>query len=152
MAPYDECAQMTLFQHKVISFWLHHPGEKARLVPLDAQWLWQPNVVETRGRPGAGGWLDTLRSSAEPAYMIPLYLLAVAGLFLVPRFLAVLTVVLLGYQTLVAMLFVGETRYRAPWDFLLALLAGATITELLRRWSQIRLLRSRDGIRGDVSA
>jgi 4-amino-4-deoxy-L-arabinose transferase-like glycosyltransferase len=152
VAPYDECAQMTLFQHKVISFWLHHPGEKARLVPLDAQWLWQPNVVETRGRPGAGGWLDTLRSSAEPAYMIPLYLLAVAGLFLVPRFLAVLTVVLLGYQTLVAMLFVGETRYRAPWDFLLALLAGATITELLRRWSQIRLLRSREGIRGDVSA
>jgi 4-amino-4-deoxy-L-arabinose transferase-like glycosyltransferase len=131
--PYDECAQMTMFQHKVISFWMHHPGEKARLVPLDAQWLWQPNVVETRGRPGAGGWLDTLRSSAEPAYMIPLYLLATAGLFLVPRFLAALGVLLLGYQTVVAMLFVGETRYRAPWDFVLALLAGAALVELTAR-------------------
>jgi 4-amino-4-deoxy-L-arabinose transferase-like glycosyltransferase len=150
--PYDECAQMTMFQHKVISFWIHHPGEKARLVPLDAQWLWQPDVVETRGRPGAGGWLDTLRSTAEPAYMIPLYLLAAAGLFLVPRFVAALAVLLLGYQTLVAMLFVGETRYRAPWDFLLALLAGATVAELLRRRSQIRLLRGREGISGDVSA
>jgi hypothetical protein len=143
---------MTMFQHKVISFWIHHPGEKARLVPLDAQWLWQPDVVETRGRPGAGGWLDTLRSTAEPAYMIPLYLLAAAGLFLVPRFVAALAVLLLGYQTLVAMLFVGETRYRAPWDFLLALLAGATVAELFRRRSQIRLLRGREGISGDVSA
>ena len=41
-----------------------------------------------------------------------------------PRFLALLTVLLLGYQTLVAMLFVGETRYRVPWDFLIALLAA----------------------------
>ena len=131
--PYDECAQMTEFQHKVISFWIHHPGEKARLVPLDAQWLWQPNVVETRGRPGAGSWLDTVRTTAEPAYMIPLYLLALIGLFLVPGWFAALTVLLLGYQTLVAMLFVGETRYRVPWDFLLALLASAALVDLSRR-------------------
>jgi 4-amino-4-deoxy-L-arabinose transferase-like glycosyltransferase len=131
--PYDECAQMNEFQSKVVRFWLDHPGEKARLIPLDAQWLWQPDVVETRGRPGAGSWLDTLRSSAEPAYMIPLYLLAFVGLFFVPRFLAVLSVLLLGYQTLVAMLFVGETRYRVPWDFLLALLASAAIVELTAR-------------------
>ena len=131
--PYDECAQMTEFQHKVISFWIHHPGEKARLVPLDAQWLWQPNVVETRGRPGAGSWLDTVRTTAEPAYMLPLYVLALVGLFLVPRWFAALTVLLLGYQTLVAMLFVGETRYRVPWDFLLALLASAALVDLSRR-------------------
>jgi 4-amino-4-deoxy-L-arabinose transferase-like glycosyltransferase len=137
VAPYDECGQMATFQHKVISFWVHHPGEKAKLVPLDAQWLWQPNVVETRGRPGAGGWLDTLRSGAEPAYVIPLYLLALAGLFLVPRFFATLTVLLLGYQTLVAMLFVGETRYRVPWDFLLGLLAGAALENLWRRRDSI---------------
>ena len=133
VVPYDECAQMTEFQHKVISFWIHHPGEKARLVPLDAQWLWQPNVVETRGRPGAGSWLDTVRTTAEPAYVIPLYLLALVGLFLVPRWFAGLTVLLLGYQTLVAMLFVGETRYRVPWDFLLALLASAALVDLSRR-------------------
>ncbi|HZR95201.1 MAG TPA: glycosyltransferase family 39 protein [Gaiellaceae bacterium] len=133
VAPYDECAQMTMFQHKVIRFWVDHPGEKARLIPLDAQWLWQPSVVETRGRPGAGSWLDTLRGSAEPAYMIPLYVLGAVGLFFVPRFFATLAVLLLGYQTLVAMLFVGETRYRVPWDFLIALLAGTAIVELSAR-------------------
>ena len=131
--PYDECAQASMFERKVISFWVHHPGDKARLVPLDAQWFWQPSVVETRGRPGAGGVLDTLRAWAEPAYMVPLYVLAAVGLFLVPRFLAWLVVVLLGYQTAVAVLFVGETRYRAPWDFLLALLAAAAIVELYSR-------------------
>jgi 4-amino-4-deoxy-L-arabinose transferase-like glycosyltransferase len=133
VTPYDECAQMTMFQKKVERFWLDHPGEKARLILLDAQWLWQPDVVETRGRPGAGSWLDTLRSSAEPAYMIPLYILGVVGLFFVPRFFAMLTVLLLGYQTIVAMLFVGETRYRVPWDFLLALLAATAIVELTAR-------------------
>jgi 4-amino-4-deoxy-L-arabinose transferase-like glycosyltransferase len=131
--PYDECAQMSFFQHKVISFWIDHPGEKARLVPLDAQWLWQPKVVETRGRPGADTWLDTLRAWAEPTYMVPLYVLGAFGLFLVPRFFSVLTVLLLGYQTLAAMLFVGETRYRVPWDFLIALLAGTAVVELAER-------------------
>ena len=92
VVPYNECAQMTEFQDKVISFWAHHPGDKARLIPLDAQWLWQPAVVETGGRPGAGTWLDTLRTTAEPAYMVVLYILGVIGLFLVPRFFAVLAV------------------------------------------------------------
>jgi hypothetical protein len=130
---------MTEFQHKVISFWIHHPGDKAKLVPLDAQWLWQPAVVETRGRPGAGGWLDTLRTTAEPAYMVLLYLLGLVGLFLVPRYFAALTVLLLGYQTLVAMLFVGETRYRVPWDFLTALLAARALVELTHRVRARRL-------------
>jgi 4-amino-4-deoxy-L-arabinose transferase-like glycosyltransferase len=143
--PYNECAQMNEFQNKVISFWVHHPGDKLRLVPLDAQWLWQPSVVETRGRPGAGTWLDTVRSTAEPAFMIPLYILAAIGLFLVPRYLAWLTVIVLAYQTLTAMLFVGETRYRVPWDFLLALLAAKALVEIVRR---IRLRRSG----GDVPA
>jgi hypothetical protein len=71
--------------------------------------------------------------------MIPLYLLGVVGLLLVPRFLAALVLLLLGYQTAVAMLFVGETRYRAPWDFLIALLAGATLVELARRYRERRV-------------
>ena len=100
---------------------------------LDAQWLWQPSVVETKDRPGQGGALDTLRTTAEPAYMIPLYLLAAIGLFLVPRRFAVLAVLLLGYQTLAAMLFVGETRYRVPWDFLIALLAATALVTLAQR-------------------
>jgi 4-amino-4-deoxy-L-arabinose transferase-like glycosyltransferase len=133
--PYDECAQASEFQSKVISFWIHHPGDKAKLVPLDAQWLWQPSVVEVTDLPGAGTWIDTLRSTAEPAFMIPLYILGAIGLFLVPRFLSGLAVLLLGYQTAVAVIFVGETRYRVPWDFLTALLAAAALVELVRRFS-----------------
>ena len=126
--PYDECAQMTEFQSKVISFWVHHPGDKARLVPLDAQWLWQPSVVETRRtvRAPAPGSTRCARPQS-PRTWSPLYLLGAIGLFLVPRFLAALVVLLLGYQTLVAVLFVGETRYRVPWDFLIALLARAAL-------------------------
>jgi hypothetical protein len=43
------------------------------------------------------------------------------------------------------MLFVGETRYRVPWDFLIALLAGRALVELTRR------LRARR-LRADVPA
>ena len=137
--PVDECAQMRFFQHKTHDFWLHHSGEKAKLALLSAQMLWQPSVVETGGRPGEGTWLDTLRSSSEPLFMIPLYCLAVAGLFFVPRAFAVLCVLLLAYQTAVAMIFVGVTRYRVPWDFLLALLAATALVALARRLRDARL-------------
>lgn len=136
--PYDECAQMSMYERKVISFWVHHPGDKLQLAGLGTQWLWQPSVVETTGRPGQGTVLDTLRSTAEPAFMIPLYLLAAIGLFFVPRALGVLAVLLLGYQTAVAALFVGETRYRAPWDFVIALIAAAAAVELARRRGRLR--------------
>ncbi len=132
--PYSECAQMSFYEHRVFQFWKKHPVEKLHLAAFDARWLWQPSVVETRGRPGAGGALDTLRSSAEPAYMIPLYILGAIGLFLVPRALAALAVLLLGYQTAVAALFVGETRYRVPWDFVIALLASAALLQLVARF------------------
>lgn len=136
--PVDECAQMRFFQHKTHAFWLHHPTEKAKLALLSAQMLWQPSVVETGGRPGEGTWLDTLRSSSEPLFMVPLYCLAIAGLFLVPRRFAILCGLLLGYQTAVAMIFVGVTRYRVPWDFLLALLAASALVELIRRLARFR--------------
>jgi 4-amino-4-deoxy-L-arabinose transferase-like glycosyltransferase len=127
VVPYDECAQMSMFQSKVVAFWVHHPGAKAKIMPVDAQWLWQPQVVGVTDRPGQGTWLDTMRFYAEPAYMIVLYVLAGIGFFLVPRYFAALAALLLGYETLVAMLFVGETRYRVPWDFLIALLAAAAV-------------------------
>ena len=130
---------MSTFQRKVISFWVHHPGAKARLAPLDAQWLWQPSVVEVTDRPGAGTWLDTMRSLAEPAYMIVLYVLGGIGLFVVPRRVAALALVLLAYQTATAVLFVGETRYRVPWDFLIALLAANAVLQL---GGELRRLRT----------
>ena len=57
--------------------------------------------------------------------MIALYMFALVGLFVAPPHFVVLTVILLGYKTLIAMLFAGATRYRVPWDFLLAILAAA---------------------------
>ena len=138
--PVDECAQMRFFQHKTHAFWIHHPGEKAKLALLSGQMLWQPSVVETGGRPGEGTWLDTLRTSSGPLFMIPLYCLAVAGLFFVPRVFAVLSVLLLAYQTAVAMIFVGVTRYRVPWDFLLAVLASAAIVALVQRVVEVRFV------------
>jgi 4-amino-4-deoxy-L-arabinose transferase-like glycosyltransferase len=137
--PVDECAQMQFFQHKTHDFWLHHPEEKAKLAILSAQMLWQPSVVETGGRPGEGTWLDTLRTSSEPLFIIPLYCLAIAGLFFVPRAFAALCVLLLAYQTAVAMIFVGVTRYRVPWDFLLAVLAASALVEIVRRLAPSRV-------------
>jgi hypothetical protein len=42
-------------------------------------------------------------------------------------------VLLLGYQTVVAVIFVGVTRYRVPWDFLLDLLAAAALVAIAAR-------------------
>jgi hypothetical protein len=131
--PYDECAQMSMFQSKVISFWVDHPGAKAKIMPIDAQWLWQPQVVGVTDRPGQGTWLDTMRFYAEPTYMVVVYVLGAIGLFLVPRWFAGLVLLLLGYQTLTAMLFVGETRYRVPWDFLIALPAAVAVLQGVER-------------------
>jgi len=133
LTPTDECAQMRFYSHKTHAFWLHHPGDKAKLALLSAQMLWQPSVVETGGRPGAGTWIDTLRTSSEPLFAIPLYVLAIAGLLVVPRFFAALALLIAVYQTAVAMLFVGVTRYRVPWDFVLCILASAALVAAVRR-------------------
>lgn len=129
----DECAQMRFYQDRVTEFWREHPREKLRLAGQSARLLWQPNVLETQGRPGAGTWQDTARSVVEPAFMIALYAFALAGLFVLPRGFVALTLLLLGYQTATAMLFAGATRYRVPWDFLIAILAAAGLAAVLRR-------------------
>jgi hypothetical protein len=134
----DECEQMRFFQERVLEFWREHPGEKARLSAQAARLLWQPNVLETEGRSGAGTWRDTARSTVEPAFMITLYAFAIVGLFVLPRSFVLLALILLGYQTLVAMLFAGATRYRVPWDFLVAILAAAGMGALVAWWRRYR--------------
>jgi hypothetical protein len=137
----DECAQMRFYKHRAERFILDHPGEKAKLAVWGARMEWQPSVTKTTDRPGSGTGLDTLRSSAEPVFMIVLYVLGAVGLFVVPRPFAVLALALLAYNTLLAMLFVGETRYRAPWDFLIAISAAAAVTHF---WPRLRArVRSR---------
>jgi len=132
----NECAQMRRFRHLAVQFIEHHPGEKAKLAGVSARMLWQPSVTRTEGRSGAGTSLDLGRSVVEPAYMIVLYALGLVGLLYVPRRFAALVLALLVYDTLTAMLFAGETRYRVPWDFLIALSAAAAVARLRTRWAE----------------
>jgi 4-amino-4-deoxy-L-arabinose transferase-like glycosyltransferase len=129
----DECAQMRYYRRLAIRFMEHHPGEKAKLAGVAARMLWQPAVTRTEGRRGAGTSLDVGRRVVEPAYMIVLYALGLVGLLYVPRRFAALALTLLVYDTLAAMLFAGETRYRVPWDFLIALCAAAAVERVLTR-------------------
>jgi 4-amino-4-deoxy-L-arabinose transferase-like glycosyltransferase len=129
----DECLQMSFYQDLAFDYWRDDPGGKAKLALYSAKLLWQPNVLETSDRPGEGTQLDVGRRVVEPAYMIVVYALALVGLFLVPRAFAVLALLLLAYQTAAALAFVGATRYRVAWDFLLALLAAAAIDAAIRR-------------------
>ena len=126
----DECRQMAFYQHLAVEYVKQHPADKARVAALSTQLLWQPAAFETSGRPGAGTRLDVGRRVLEPAYMIALYALASVGLFLVPRAFAALVLLLLAYQTVSAAFFVGATRYRVAWDFLLAVLAAAALARL----------------------
>jgi 4-amino-4-deoxy-L-arabinose transferase-like glycosyltransferase len=130
----DECAQMRFYQHRAAEFVRHHPAEKAKLSALGTWMLWDPRTTETRGRPMRGGWLDFLRRYAESTWMVALYALAVAGFVLVRGRLRTLVAAIALYQTALAMVFVGETRYRIPWDFLLALLAAHALLRAWARW------------------
>jgi len=125
--PVDECAQMRMFEHLTFRFWKKHPGEKAKLAQQAVGLLWDPRAHETVGRSGKGGWQDTARRIGEPVYMIPLYLLAIVGLFFAPVAFSVFALALLAYNTLAAMIFAGTTRYRVSFDFLLVLLAAAAV-------------------------
>jgi 4-amino-4-deoxy-L-arabinose transferase-like glycosyltransferase len=138
----NECAQMRFYRHRALDFIRDHPGEKAKLAGVATRMLWQPRVTRTEGRRGAGTFLDTARGWIEPAYMIVLYVLAAVGAAFLPRRVTALALLLLVYDTLTAMLFAGETRYRVPWDFVIALAASAAIVELASRWSAARATAS----------
>ncbi len=118
----DECEQMHYYQDRVLDFWRDHPGEKAELAARGAGMLWDPRVTRTVENPGAGTWVDRVRAWPAGVYFGTIFAAALAGLRFAPRAFSVLALALLAYQTLFAMLFVGATRYRAPWDFLLVLL------------------------------
>ena len=132
----DECAQMRFYRELVLDFWREQPGEKALLALQATLMLWNPSVTPSDTRGVAEDWLNTLRASVEPLYMVAVYALALWGLTRVPRLLAALALTLLAYQWLLAMVFVGATRYRVPWDVVLALLAGAAAVDLAARVSR----------------
>ncbi len=130
--PVDECAQMRLYTRETRRFWREHPGEKLKLMQQAARMLWDPRPIRTETGPEAGGDA-TLRTWAEAAWAIPVYLAALLGLRAPPRRFLALALVLLVYETLAAMVFAGATRYRVPWDFVLALLAAAAVDRALAR-------------------
>ena len=130
--PVNECGQMRTFEHKTFRFWRQHPGAKAKLMAQATELLWDPRSHETQGRSGKGTWRDTARRVGEPLYMIPIYVLAIVGLFVAERAFVWLAVLLLAYNTAAAMLFAGTTRYRVPFDFLLVLLAAAAVDRYTR--------------------
>ena len=122
-----ECAQQKKYEHLVFQFWRHHPAEKAKLMAQATWMMWNPRVgIEGAQESG----VDSLRHWAEPLYTIPLFLLAIAGLFFVPFNVRVLAVIFLLYETAAAWVFAGTTRYRVPWDFVLALLAATALDRI----------------------
>jgi hypothetical protein len=129
----DECLEMTFYENQALDWMQQHPGDKAKLAALSAKLLWQPSVFETSGRPGIGTNLDVGRRIVEPLYMWILYALAFVGLFVARRVFVALALALLAYNTAVALVFVGATRYRVAWDFLLAILAAAALARLAER-------------------
>jgi len=118
----DECAQMRLYRDEVLDFWREHPGEKGLLALQATRMLWSP--VPRESDESGSGTARLARKTIEPAFVIALYALAVMGVFVAPLHFVGLALLMLGYNTLAAMVFAGTARYRAPWDFLLAILAA----------------------------
>ena len=131
----DECAQSRFYRDQVFDFWRDHPGEKARLATQAVGMLWSPFLSVTADEAGQQGVADLAQRTVEPAFVLVLYALALWGAFLAPRRFVALAALLLAFNTVMAMVFAGTTRYRVPWDFLLALLAAFALE---RAWELVR--------------
>jgi 4-amino-4-deoxy-L-arabinose transferase-like glycosyltransferase len=125
----DECANQSYYQQKAWRFVREHPGAKAKLAGLAVRMEWDPRTTASATDSGHGA----IRSWAQPVYTSVLYALGLLGLFWAPRRFAALVLLVLAYQTLAAVVFVGATRYRITTDFLIALLAAAVFERVRRR-------------------
>jgi hypothetical protein len=93
-------------------------------------------VPQESDESGSGG-ARLARKTAEPAFVVLLYAFALVGVFVAPPRFVGLALLMLAYNTLAAAVFAGTARYRAPWDFLLAILAAFALASLLE-WLQAR--------------
>jgi 4-amino-4-deoxy-L-arabinose transferase-like glycosyltransferase len=143
----DECAQMRLYRDEVVDFWREQPGEKGLLALQATRMLWSPVPRESDESGSSASRIA--RKTAEPAFVLVLYALAVAGVFVAPPHFVGLAALMLAYNTLAAMLFAGTARYRVPWDFLLALLASFALASA---WERIQRRRRRHYVGAGWSA
>ena len=125
----DECANQSYYQHKVWQFVREHPGAKAKLAGLAVRMEWDPRTTASATDSGRGA----VRRWAQPVYTSLLYAFGLLGLLYAPRRFVALALLVLAYQTLAAVVFVGATRYRISTDFLIAVLAAAALEQLLGR-------------------
>jgi hypothetical protein len=125
-----ECANMRYYRRKVREFWREHPGAKAKLAAQAVRMEWDPRPTKTATESGRG----LTRNWVQPLYTSIVLALGLIGVFLVSRAFAALVLALLAYETVAAMVFVGATRYRVAWDFLVALLAAAALDRGYTRW------------------
>ena len=133
----DECAQMRYYQHQVTRFWREHPGEKLKLSGQAVRMLWGP-VVTVEAETPETGLNGFARRVVEPVFAFMLFGFALFGLVRLPRRFLALTLLLLGYSTLTAMVFAGTVRYRVPWDFLLCIPAAFGLSTALTFFEQRR--------------
>ena len=127
---------MRLYRNEVVDFWREEPGEKALLALQATRMLWSP--VPRESDESGSETARLARKTIEPAFVIGLYALAIAGFFVAPPHFVGLTALMLAYNTLAAMVFAGTARYRTPWDFLLAILAAFALAAL---WERVRVRR-----------
>jgi Dolichyl-phosphate-mannose-protein mannosyltransferase len=125
----DECANASYYQHKTWVFVRDHPDEKAKLAGQAVRMEWDPRTTASATDSGRG----LIRRLAQPLYTTFLYVLGLIGIFVGPRRFVTLALAFLAYQTVAAVVFVGATRYRVSTDFLIALLAAATVEWALAR-------------------
>ena len=130
----DECAQQAHYQHLVVQFWEHHPGAKLELMAQATGMLWDPRLGAENTDTGTG----VIRTWVEPLYVVPLYVLAIVGFVLVAPAVRALAAISCSTRRLRRGCSPGTTRYRVPWDFVLALLAAAALERL---WSAFRRRR-----------
>jgi 4-amino-4-deoxy-L-arabinose transferase-like glycosyltransferase len=129
IAEIDECANEAYYQHKAWRFVGDHPGAKAKLAGLAVRMEWDPRTTASATDSGHG----VLRTWAQPVYTSLLYAFGLLGLLFAPWRFSLLVVLVLAYQTLAAVAFVGATRYRITTDFLIAVLAAAVFERVLGR-------------------
>jgi 4-amino-4-deoxy-L-arabinose transferase-like glycosyltransferase len=106
----DECAQSSFYRDEVLDFWRDHPGEKGRLAVQAVGMLWSPFLSVTADDEAQQGASDLAQRTVEPAFVLLLYAFALWGAFLAPRRFVALAALLLGFNTLMAMVFAGSVR------------------------------------------